>query len=229
MVDINSSTKMECAMPILEKKAHFDVMIMVIAYFKSMCYFQKSELERKIQYKTKIILKYNQMKHFNPINLTRVLALFAAISLVTVFTSCKRAAEKTSEKIIEKSIGDKVKVDLDDEKIVIETEEGTFTADATLQSWPKEIPNEVPEFKNGKIVMVNTQNMEEGKNWVIIFEDVSPNEAAKYKENLESNGFKINFTTTAGTGTHFAAEKGEITVILMGDEGGASISVGVKE
>ena len=169
------------------------------------------------------------MKHFNSTNLTRVMALFAVISLVTVFTSCKRAAEKTSEKIIEKSIGDKAKVDLDDEKIVIETEDGTFTADATIQSWPKEIPNEVPEFKNGKIVMVNTQNMEEGKNWVIIFEDVSSNAAAKYKENLESNGFKINFTTTAGTGTHFAAEKDNITVMLMGDEGGASITVGIQE
>lgn len=77
--------------------------------------------------------------------------------------------------------------------------------------------------------MVNTQNMKEGKNWVVIFEDVSPNEATKYKENLESNGFKINFTTTAGTGTHFAAEKGNITVILMGDEGSASISVGIKD
>ena len=169
------------------------------------------------------------MKHFNLINLTQVMAILMAISLVTVFTSCKRAAEKTQEKIIEKAIGDKATVDLDDEKIVITTDEGTFTADANIQSWPKEIPNEVPKFKNGKIVMVNTQNMEKGKNWVIIFEDVSPNETAKYKENLESNGFKVNFSTTAGTGTHFAAEKGNITVILMGDEGGASISVGIKE
>ena len=169
------------------------------------------------------------MKHSNPISLTRVMAILVAISLVTVSTSCKRAAEKTQEKIIEKAIGDEAKVDLDDEKIVIKTDEGTFTADANIQSWPKEIPNEVPEFKNGKIVMVNTQNMEEGKNWVIIFEDVSPNEPAKYKENLESNGFKINFTTTAGIGTHFAAEKDNITVMLMGDEGGASITVGIQD
>jgi len=169
------------------------------------------------------------MKHFNLINLTRVMALLVVIQFITVSTSCKRTAEKASEKIIEKSIGDKAKVDLDDEKIVIETEEGTFTANANTQSWPKEIPNEVPELKTGKIVMVNTQNMAEGKNWVIIFEDVSPDEPAKYKEDLESNGFKINFTTTAGTGTHFAAEKDNITVMLMGDEGGASITVGIQD
>ena len=154
------------------------------------------------------------MKYFNPISLARVMVLFTAIALVTVATSCKRAAEKAQEKIIEKSIGDKAKVDLDDEKIVIETEEGTFTADATMNSWPKEIPNEVPEFKNGKIVMVNTQEMEAIEN---------------YKKQLERDDFKINFTTRAGTGTHFAAEKGKLMVMLMGEEGGASISIGIKE
>lgn len=169
------------------------------------------------------------MKHFNPFNLRRVMAILVAISFVTVSTSCKRAAEKAQEKIIEKAIGDKADIDLDDEKIVIKTDEGTFTADANAQSWPKEIPNEVPEFKNGNIVMVNTQDMDGGKNWVVIFEDVSPNDARNYKEKLESNGFKINFTTTSGTGTHFMAEKGNIMVTLMGDEGGASISVGIKE
>ncbi|MCP4978579.1 MAG: hypothetical protein GY931_20730 [Maribacter sp.] len=169
------------------------------------------------------------MKHLIPISLTRVMAILVAISLVTLSTSCKRAAEKTQEKIIEKAIGDEAQVDLDDEKIVIKTDEGTFTTDANTQSWPKEIPDEVPEFKDGKIVMVNTQNMEEGKNWVVIFEDTSPDEVMKYKEKLESNDFKINFTTRAGTGTHFAAEKDNITVILMGDEGNVSISVGVDK
>jgi len=156
------------------------------------------------------------------------MAVLIAILFVTVSTSCKRAAEKTQEKIIEKAIGEEAEVDLDDEKVVIKTDEGTFTADANIQSWPKEIPDEIPEFKSGKIVMVNTQNMGEGKNWVVIFEDVSPNEIMEYKEKLESSDFKINFTTTAGTGTHFAAEKGKLMVILMGDEGSASVSVSVE-
>ena len=169
------------------------------------------------------------MKHFNLMSLARLMAIIVAISIASLSTSCKRAAEKTQEKIIEKAFGDEAKVDLDDEKIVIKTDEGTFTTDASVHSWPKEVPEDVPEFKNGKIVMVNTQNREDGKNWVIIFEDVSPNETAKYKETLESNGFKINFTTKAGTGTHFAAEKDNITVMLMGDEGGASITVGIQD
>jgi len=168
------------------------------------------------------------MKHFNLIKVTGVMALFVALSLVAITTSCKRAAEKTQEKIIEKAIGDKANVDLDDEKIVIETEEGTFTTDANIQSWPKEIPNDIPEFKEGNIVVVNTQDMGEGKNWVVIYEDVSQEAIENYKKELERKDFKINFTTRAGTGTHFAAEKGKLMVMLMGDEGGASISISVE-
>ena len=168
------------------------------------------------------------MKHLNPIKVTRLMALSVALLLVANATSCKRAAEKTQEKIIEKAIGDKANVDLDDEKIVIETEEGTFTTDAKIQSWPKEIPNDIPEFKEGNIVVVNTQDMGEGKNWVVIYEDVSQEAIEDYKKELERNDFKINFTTRTGTGTQFAAEKGNLMVMLTGAEGGASISVSLE-
>ncbi|MBT8313606.1 MAG: hypothetical protein KJP26_04025, partial [Maribacter sp.] len=50
---------------------------------------------------------------------------------------------------------------------------------------------------------------------------------SKLKE-LERSDFKISFTTRAGTGTHFAAEKGNLMVMLMGDESGASISISVE-
>jgi len=98
-----------------------------------------------------------------------VLLVFAA---TTTFNSCKRAAEKSSEKMIEKSMGDDAKVDIDDEKVVIKTDEGTFTTDATGHSWPNEIPGDVPEFKAGKVISVTTQEMDDTKNWVVLFEDV---------------------------------------------------------
>lgn len=169
------------------------------------------------------------MKHFYPINLTRVMALFAAISLVTVFTSCKRAAEKTSEKLIEKSIGDDAKVDIDGEKVVIQTDEGTFTTDASIHSWPKEVPEDVPEFDEGKVAGVSTQEMDDTKNWVIIFEDVSEDALEKYKEALKGNGFKINYTTMAGTGGHLAAEKDQLKVMVMAGEGNASVTINSPE
>ena len=165
--------------------------------------------------------------HVNLVKL--VIPLFVLLTITGLFYSCKRAAEKVEEKLIEKSIGDNADVDIDDEKVVIQTEEGTFTTDATQHDWPTEIPDDVPEFTKGKIVVVNTQEMNDGKSWVVIFEDVQQEAIANYKKQLEDNDFKINFTTTAGSGTHFAAEKDNLMVMLMGDEGGASISINVQK
>ena len=52
--------------------------------------------------------------------------------LLTAMNGCKKAAEKTNEKLIEESIGGDAKVDIDDQKVVIETDEGTFTTDANV-------------------------------------------------------------------------------------------------
>lgn len=169
------------------------------------------------------------MKHSYPIHLTRVMALFAAIALVTVSTSCKRATEKTSEKLIEKSIGDDAKVEIDDENVVIQTDEGTFTTDASIHSWPKKVPEDVPEFDEGKVAGVTTQEMDDTINWIIIFEDVSEDALEKYQEALKGNGFKINYTTMAGAGGHLAAEKDQLKVMAMAGEGNASVTISSPE
>lgn len=166
------------------------------------------------------------MRHPNKFNFIYFMVLLFAIGATTVFESCKRAAEKTSEKIIEKSIGEDAKVDIDDEKVVIETEEGTFTTDASVNVWPNEIPGEVPEFKKGKVMSVTTQEIDGSKNWVVMFEEVSGTALQEYKEQLENLGFKINYTTTAGTGGHLAAEKDKLAVMLMVGEGNATVTVG---
>ncbi|MGB5227347.1 MAG: hypothetical protein WBN55_03740 [Eudoraea sp.] len=166
------------------------------------------------------------MKICNNLYFNFVMMLVCLISLSIVFQSCKRTSEKTSEKIIEKSLGDDAEVDIDDEKVVIKTDEGTFTTDATMNSWPKEAPSEVPEFKYGDVIGVTTQEVDEAKNWVVIFENVPANALQEYKETLESEGFKINFTTTAGTGGHLAAEKGKIAIMLMAGEGNATVTIG---
>ena len=166
------------------------------------------------------------MKKCNSSYSNFVMMLVCLLSLSIVFQSCKRTSEKASEKIIEKSLGDDAEVDIDGEKVVIKTDEGTFTTDATINSWPKEAPGEVPEFKYGDVIGVTTQEVDESNNWVVIFENVPAKALQEYKKTLESEGFKINFTTTAGTGGHLAAEKGKISVMLMAGEGNATITIG---
>jgi len=169
------------------------------------------------------------MKNLTALNCKRVFLVLLAMSLLTTLYSCKKAAEKSSEKMIEKSLGDDASVDIDDEKVTIKTDEGTFTSDATSKIWPKDIPDEIPQFDHGNIVNVTTQNMDDSNNWVVIFEEVPGSAIEKYKADLKSKGFKINFVTTVGAGGHLAAEKDNIIVSVMSGEGNAAVSVGVKK
>lgn len=164
------------------------------------------------------------------LNTTKLFIPLIAIPMIFGLNpSCKRAAEKTQEKLIEQSIGDNADVDIDDEKVVIKTDEGTFTTDASQHNWPSEIPDDIPEFTKGNIVMINTQEMPDGNNWVVMFENVPEGSFKAYKKQLENVNFNINFTTEAGSGYHFAAEKDNFIVMLMGDEKGASITITIQK
>ena len=171
------------------------------------------------------------MNYIKKINHKYITMLILCWGATMVFDSCtcKRSAEKTSEKMIEKAVGEDANVDIDNEKVTIETEEGTFTADATVNSWPDEIPGDVPEFKEGKIISVSTQEMDDSKNWVVIYEDVSKNALKNYQEVLEEKGFKISYTTIVASGGHLAAEKGELSVMLMAGDGNATVTIGSKQ
>lgn len=176
-----------------------------------------------------ITLKQEQMKHAKLISFKQAILALLTIAVMGVCNSCKKASEKTTEKIIEKSMGNDAEVDIDDEKVVIKTDEGTFTSDATVKSWPKEIPDDVPEFKEGTVVSFTTQEMDEANNWIVIFEDVPQTALQEYKDILKSKGFNINYTTMAQSGGHLAAEKDKLVVVVMVGDGNASVSVGLKK
>ena len=169
------------------------------------------------------------MKKLTVLNSKRVLLVLLSLSLMTAFYSCKKAAEKASEKMIEKSIGDDAEVNINDDMITVKTDEGTFTTDAKAKDWPQEIPKDVPEFTNGKVTAVTTQVMGDSQNWVIVFEDVAENAIEDYKTTLTDKGFTIVLTTTAGTGGYMTAEKDDYNVVVMAAEGDATVTVGVKK
>lgn len=156
-----------------------------------------------------------------------VLLIFSVCALV-VLDSCKKTSEKTTEKIIEKSMGTDANVDIDDQKIVIETEEGTFSSDASIKSWPKEIPNEVPEFKFGKISNLATQVMDEGKGWTFVFEDVPQKAMEDYKKLLKDKGFKVSSISMPGGQGQVTGEKGKTIVAMMTGENMATLNVSIE-
>jgi len=169
------------------------------------------------------------MKSFNSINLKQVFVLILVIALMFVFDSCKKASEKTGEKMIETAIGNNADVEMDDEKIVIKTDDGTFTSDASANSWPDAIPNDVPEFKDGKIVNVSIRLVDNNTNWTLLFEEVDDKALNDYEAKLKKKGFKVNSITMGGTNAHVSGEKGDLFVVVMGGDGMASLSVGTNK
>ena len=152
-----------------------------------------------------------------------------ALALMTMLSSCKKSSEKTGEKILETAIGNNTDVDMDDEKIVVETDEGTFTSDATVRTWPNEIPNDVPEFEFGKIVNLSTMESDESTNWTFVFEEVANTVLDEYKAVLKSKGYKVSSISMPGGQGQITAEKGNIFVSVMAGDDMASLSVGIEK
>jgi len=145
--------------------------------------------------------------------------LLISLLLVTVFslsifmTGCQKAAEKATEKAIEQSTGGQAKVDLNKDKVTVTTNEGTTTVGGTNQ-WPAKMPADVPKFSAGKITSV-TENTsaDHGLSYYIGVEGAVMADLEKYKGQLESNGWKIESTTTMSDGYMVAASKGEQSLV----------------
>ena len=71
--------------------------------------------------------------------------------------------------------------------------------------------------------------MEGDKNRVLIFEEVPQTALKQYKEQLESKGFEIKYTATAGTGGHPTCEKGKLTVMVMVGDGSVTLTIGSQQ
>ena len=163
------------------------------------------------------------MKFLNFNRISKVVIVLLCFALVTFTSSCQNAAEKTTEKLLEKSAGEDVDVDFKKDKLVIETKDGKFTTEETT-TWPKDMPNDVPKFEYGKLIHVSTQEFPEGKSWTVMYEEVPENALEKYKSDLQSDGYEIESTIKMGTKGNVTAKKGERIVIYMIGEGMATLT-----
>lgn len=165
------------------------------------------------------------MKHISGLYLGIILAF---VTLFYGLPSCKQAGEKTQEKALEKAIeqggGEKADVDIDDQKITIESEEGKMQINAGANQWPKDAPAEVPELKTGQIAGTTTSESDQGRNWSVRYTGVAVEELDKYGAILKSQGFKIN-TIKAAKGGMVSGEKGNIGVIFTVSEKVSSVII----
>jgi len=119
-------------------------------------------------------------------------------------------------------------VDIDKDKTVIKSDEGTVEISSEASKWPGEIPGDIPEFRFGKVKGVTTSDLNNTKTWNVIFEDVEEGFLEKYESQLKEKGFKTMIVKVGEKGGTISGENDKYTVFLMGGEGNVSVAVSVK-
>lgn len=156
----------------------------------------------------------------------------AVVSCLMIF-SCHSGSKKVSEKVMENAIenatGKDAKVDINKEKVVIESGGDRMVVDGKANTWPNEIPGDVPEFKLGKIEGVTTSNVDGANTWTIAFKEVQNGFLEKYEAQLKDKGFETTIIKSGDKGGSIMAETKKYAVFLMGGEGIVSVSVNVKK
>ena len=158
-----------------------------------------------------------------------VLALVFTLFILSCQRASKKAGEKMMEKALENATGGKANVDINGEKTVIETSAGKMEVDGNANSWPGEIPGDVPEFTFGKVDAVTTSDVDGNKSWNIVYNDVEAGFLDKYDALLKEKGFETVTMKMGDKGGSITAEAQKYNVFLMGGEGKMSLAVTVKK
>lgn len=158
------------------------------------------------------------------------LTVMALMVVLYGLSSCKQTGEKTQEKVLEKTLeqggAKNADVDIDDQKITIESEEGKMQINAAGTQWPKEAPSEVPELKAGEIAGTTASESAQGRNWSVRYMGLNAEELDRYGALLKSKGFKIS-TIKGPKGGMVTGEKDNITVIFAVSDKVSSLNISV--
>lgn len=165
-------------------------------------------------------------------NVSKIRTAIGCMFLLGIFTliSCKQAAEKQGEKmmenVLEQSTGEKTDVDMDEGKVTIESDSMKLVIETGAKTWPDAAPNEVPKFTWGNIIHTTVSEADGTKSWGVHLEGVPMDALDKYDAELKKAGFKT-MKFTAGKGGSVTSEKGNLIVTLtVGDGNG---HVGIQE
>lgn len=145
--------------------------------------------------------------------------------------SCQSGKKKTQEKMMEEAIesstGQKTDANINGDKVTLEGENYKAEINTKGGSWPKEIPEPVPEFNYGTINHSTISEAEGTKTWGFILKGVPQEAIGKYEARLKKNGFET-MKMTMGTGGNISAEKGNTIVTVIWSEEMTHVSVQLR-
>ncbi|MBU0707957.1 hypothetical protein KKG41_06320 [Patescibacteria group bacterium] len=161
----------------------------------------------------------------------RLLFLSVCILATVLFITgcCTTVTEKKIENEIEAASGGDADVDIDNGTVSINTNEGSLEAGKDVDI-PDGFPSDV-HLIDGNVT--SAMQMGEGNYTVTVQTSKSTSQAkSEYREELENDGWTINFSLDVEGGSTMTGEKGERTVsvsISEDDDGGTFVVVGTSE
>jgi hypothetical protein len=161
--------------------------------------------------------------------ITKCPAAICCMFLLGIFTlvSCGQSAEKTGEKMLEKTLeqstGEKTDVDIEEGNFTIESENMKANI-KEANTWPSEAPSDVPTFTWGDINHTTTSETEGIKSWGVHLKNVPLDALGKYESELKKAGFKTT-KFTMNEGGNVTAEKGKLIVTATVGDGNGHVGI----
>jgi hypothetical protein len=143
--------------------------------------------------------------------------------------SSEKANEKTAEKmmsnILSKATGKKTDVDLSKGQIKVKTEEGDAIISSGSGVWPEDLPEGTIKFEGGTIKGTTKSQLPNGTSWVVVIDQASEEEVAKYIEELKNDSWEIQMTTATEGGSYTQAKKGTLNVTISHSKGEKTVGL----
>ncbi len=140
------------------------------------------------------------------------LATLLVFAVVFLGGCTKKMAEKTAERAIEQNVGGRAEVDLQNDQVTIQTEQGTYQAgeDVALPAdWPEDI-----YVIAGRIMAAMQVADNDGYSVSVATEKTVGEVKTEYENELKNSGWTLNLQMDYGDSAMVSATKGERTVTV---------------
>lgn len=149
--------------------------------------------------------------------------LLLASAVVFFLAACKSPNEKTGEKALESVTGKDIEMN-EAGDVTIEGNGQRVVLNQQANTWPADIPSEVPQLQNLAIQRVTRSEMEGTITWSVVYEGASIDMLKTYNAALKAKGFKTTLTQTP-QGGNVIVEKDGLLVSCMVSQKACMISV----
>lgn len=160
---------------------------------------------------------------------SRFTASVAILTFAGLLGACDHKPEPASQSA---ASTDSDSSDLSGQAVTIETGGRSFEITEKAETWPEQIPGDVPKLVSGKIRKIIRTETPEGSSWDMAIDGLSAHVLKAYAEALKAAGFETTSMIVPqkdGERGSVTGLKDDVSVVLIASGGNASLSVIQKQ